>query len=279
MRAGLSMRIGRTHFEATVWATVAIIAWATSAHFNVANIIADFTRSHETWQLDEFFTIAAFLGVAAFVSSFVQSKRHLKVRRAAEREALAAARRDTMTGLPNRTMFLELAGTALGEAWNCGSKCSVLFIDLDGFKPVNDTLGHAAGDALLIAVGKRLQQCAPRNALVARLGGDEFAILLPKSNGDGAGAPLTAKLILAALQHPFDLGGDEISINASIGIATGPDNGRRAEDLTNAADAAMYEAKRAGRGTIRVFKAEASPVERGFRSEPAEAAAPLALVR
>jgi diguanylate cyclase (GGDEF)-like protein len=271
------MTIGRTHFEATVWATVAIIAWAASARFNVANIIADFTRRHEAWQLDELFTIAALLGAAAFVSSFVQSKRHLKVRRAAEREALAAVRRDPMTGLPNRMMFLELAGVALGEAWTCGSKCSVLFIDLDGFKPVNDTLGHAAGDALLIAVGKRLQQCAPRTALVARLGGDEFAILLPRSDQAGDDAILTAKLILAALQHPFEIGGDDIAINASIGIATGPDNGRRAEDLTNAADLAMYEAKRAGRGTIQVFKAETSPIEREFRRETAELKSPLVL--
>ena len=77
-------------------------------------------------------------------------------------------------------MFLELAGNALGEAWRSGRKCSVLFIDLDGFKPVNDMHGHATGDALLIAVGERLQQSA--NGLVARLGGDEFAILLTNSD-------------------------------------------------------------------------------------------------
>jgi len=256
------MIAGRAQFEASAWAAVAIVAWAASAHFNVANTIADFARRHEEWQLDEFFTLVIFLGLAAFVASFIQSRRHLRYRRAAERRAFEAARMDVLTGLPNRRMFLELAGNALGEVWSSESKCSVLFIDLDGFKPVNDTLGHATGDALLVAVGSRLHQCAPENALVARLGGDEFAILLPKNSCAGAAPTEAAQRILAGLQRPFYLAGREVSINASIGIATGPDNGKRAEDLTAAADMAMYEAKRAGRGTIRVFRANAPPVRK-----------------
>ena len=155
-------------------------------------------------------------------------------------------------------MFLELAGNALGEAWRGGRTCSVLFIDLDGFKPVNDTYGHATGDALLIEVGARLQQSA--NGLVARLGGDEFAILLTNPERDDADPLSVAKRVLVELQRPFEIAGNEVSINASIGIATGPDSGRRAEDLTDAADRAMYMAKRAGRGTIRVFEAQ-RPIE------------------
>jgi diguanylate cyclase (GGDEF)-like protein len=245
---------GRAQFEVSVWATVAVIAWAASAHFNVANTIADFARAHEEWQLDEFFAVVFFLGFAAFVASFIQSRRHLRYRRAAELHAFEAARVDVLTGLPNRRMFLELAGDALGDAWNSGNKCSVLFIDLDGFKPVNDTFGHAAGDALLVAVGRRLQMSAPEKALVARLGGDEFAVLLPKNACAGTGPVEAAKRVLFALKQPFDLSGRKVSIGASIGIATGPDNGKRAEDLTDAADQAMYEAKRAGRGTIRIFE-------------------------
>jgi diguanylate cyclase len=176
----------RVQFEASVWATVAIVAWAGSAHFNVANTVAEFARRHEEWQLDEFFTLIVFLSVAAFVTSFCQSRRHFRKRRAAEREAFTAARRDVLTGLPNRRMFLEIAGSVLGEVWRSGKKCSVLFVDLDGLKPVNDTHGHATGDELLIDVGKRLQQSTPRNALVARLGGDEFAILLVDSERDDA---------------------------------------------------------------------------------------------
>jgi diguanylate cyclase (GGDEF)-like protein len=249
-----------------------------SAYFNVADTIAEFMRQHSQWQLDDFFTLIVFLSLAAFVTSLCQSRHHLKVRRAAEREAFAAARRDVLTGLPNRQMFLELAGKALGEAWQSGHKCAVLFVDLDGFKPVNDTLGHAAGDALLVAVGARLQQCTPRGALTARLGGDEFAVLLTDTDGANGDALLAAKVMLAGLQHAFHIGGREVSINASIGIASGPENGRRAEDLTSAADKAMYEAKRAGRGTIRVFQDGKSPLDREFRPDRAQSAVSSAVV-
>jgi diguanylate cyclase (GGDEF)-like protein len=224
----------RVQFEASVWAAVALVAWAASAYFNVANRIAEFAQRHEAWQLDEVFTLIVFLSVAAFVASFCQSRRHLRKRQAAEREAFIAGRRDVLTGLPNRRMFLELAGSALGEAWRGGKTCSVLFVDLDGFKPVNDTYGHATGDALLIEVGTRLQQSA--NGLVARLGGDEFAILLTDSEHGGANPLSAAKRVLVELQQPFEIAGHEVSINASIGIATGPDSGKRAEDLTDAAD-------------------------------------------
>ena len=257
----------RMYFETAVWATIAVVAWTTSSYFNVSDTIAVFMMEHAEWQLDELITLVFFLSVAAFITSFLQSRRHLRIRRAAEKEAFVAARRDVLTGLPNRQMFLELAGKALGEAWLSGQKCAVLFIDLDGFKPINDTLGHAAGDALLVAVGTRLQQCAPRGALAARLGGDEFAILLTNTDGTNSDPLLVAKLMLAGLQHNFHIAGSDISINASIGVASGPENGRRAEDLTNAADQAMYEAKHAGRGTIRVYQAEASPLENEFRPE------------
>jgi len=248
------MVTGRVQFEASVWATVAVIAWAASAHFNVANTIFAFAKQHEEWQVDEFLTLVFFLSLAAFVTSFLQARRHLRFRKAAERHAFEAARMDVLTGLPNRRMFIELAGAALGEVWRSGNKCSVLFIDLDGFKPVNDTYGHAAGDALLIAVGKRLQESAPAKALVARMGGDEFAILLPNSQRGHADPVVTAQDILESLQKPFHVAGQDVSIGASIGVATGPDSGRRAADLTDAADRAMYMAKRAGRGTVCVFE-------------------------
>jgi diguanylate cyclase (GGDEF)-like protein len=151
-------------------------------------------------------------------------------------------------------MFLELAGKALGEAWRRRRKCSVLFLDLDGFKPVNDSLGHAVGDQLLIQVGGRLQRGSPDKALVARLGGDEFAVLLADSGRDEA--MLVASEVLAELQRPLEISGHVVWIDASIGIGIGPDSGKRAEDLTDAADRAMYMAKRAGRGTIRVYDPE-----------------------
>ena len=258
----------RLYFETAVWATVAVLAWVTSSYFNVSDTIAAFISAHPGWQLDEAVTLVVFMSIAAFITSNLQSRRHLKVRRAAENEAFVAARRDVLTGLPNRQMFLELAGKALGEAWQNDQKCAVLFIDLDGFKPINDTLGHAAGDALLIAVGNRLQQCAPRGAIAARLGGDEFAMLITDTDSGNADPMLCAKLMLAGLQHTFVIDGRDVTIDASIGLASGPENGRRAEDLTNAADEAMYDAKRAGRGTIRVYQAKAVPADNGLRPEP-----------
>jgi diguanylate cyclase (GGDEF)-like protein len=249
----------RLQFETAVWATIAVIGWAVCAYFNVADIVGGFMSRHAAWQLDDFFAFVVILSIATFVTSLCQSRHHLKVRKAAEEEAFTAARRDGLTGLPNRRMFLELAGKALGEAWQSEHRCAVLFVDLDGFKPVNDTLGHAAGDALLVAVGNRLQQCSPRGALAARLGGDEFAVLLTDTEGAAGDPVLAAKVILAGLQHPFRIGDREVAINASIGVASGPENGRRAEDLTTAADIAMYEAKRAGRGTIRVFQPKQEP--------------------
>src|SRR6185503_2806062 len=110
MCRGALMSDIRLQFEAAVWAMVAVVAWAASAHFNVANTVAEFTRRHEEWQLDEFFTLIVFLSIAAFIMSLCQSRRHYRKRRAAEREAFTVARRDVLTGLPNRRMFLELAG-------------------------------------------------------------------------------------------------------------------------------------------------------------------------
>jgi len=255
--------------QALAWTAVSIVAWATSAHFNVADTIAEFTRAHDRWQLDEFLTLVIFLSVSAFFVSLLQSRRHRRYRRAAERRAYEAARVDALTNLPNRRMFLELAGKALGEAWRSRRKCSVLFLDLDGFKPVNDSLGHAVGDQLLIHVGRRLQRGSPDDALVARLGGDEFAILLADSGRDEA--MLIASEVLAEVQQPLEISGHVVWVDASIGIGVGPDTGKRAEDLTDAADRAMYMAKRAGRGTIRVYEPE-SLSESGKTSPVARAA-------
>jgi diguanylate cyclase (GGDEF)-like protein len=263
------MHTARVKLEVAAWTAVAIVAWATSAYFNVSNMLLDFVQRHEEWQLDELLTLVFLLGVVAFLVSLFQTRHHLRVRLAAEADAFAAARLDDLTGLPNRKMFLELAGQSLGEAWRSESKCSVLFVDLDGFKPVNDTYGHAAGDALLIALATRLQETMPANSIVARLGGDEFAILLPNLGKNERSVLAAAKGILASLQEPYEISGREISVGASIGVAIGPDSGKRAEDLTDAADQAMYEAKRSGRGAIRIARPAPAP-GRAERPEAAE---------
>ncbi len=239
--------------------TVALISWMLSAHLNVFDSIVAFTHRHERWQLDEVITIILFLSIFAFVSTFLQSQRHLRGRRRAEQDAFVAARQDVLTGLPNRRMLLETASRAIRDALRCGSKCSVLFIELDGFKPVNDTYGHSAGDRVLTAVAERLTQVAPDGATVARLGGDEFAIFLPKVETEARVIQL-AQTAITVLSDPIDVPGATVSISASVGLASGPEIGRRAEDLIHAADLAMYSAKRAGRGAVHIYRAQAEPV-------------------
>lgn len=161
---------------------------------------------------------------------------------------------DTLTGLPNRARLHQLIDglTEVPDAAN--APIAFLFLDIDRFKDVNDTLGHSVGDRLLIEVAQRLQnQLRPTDA-VSRLGGDEFVFILPDC--DAEGAVTVAKRIIEALSAPFPVGTLTLSVSVSIGISLYPDNGRDKETLLKHADAAMYEAKGAGRGTYRFFSPE-----------------------
>jgi diguanylate cyclase (GGDEF)-like protein len=149
---------------------------------------------------------------------------------------------DSLTGLPNRALLLDRLDLALGRAEREGKPVSVLFLDLDGFKVVNDSLGHVAGDMLLIDVARRLRGCLRRGDTAARIGGDEFAILLGDI-GCPELAPLVAERVIAALREPFTVLAREVFVSASIGIASGLDD---AQDLLRNADVAMYRAKRTG---------------------------------
>ncbi|WP_343864751.1 diguanylate cyclase domain-containing protein [Caenispirillum bisanense] len=180
----------------------------------------------------------------------------------AEKEATAAlkqaATHDALTGLPNRALMQDRLGQALARTARDGSGLAVLFIDLDGFKPVNDTFGHLAGDMLLQGVAQRLRGCVRDSDTVARVGGDEFVVVSLGSGSPEAAATVADKL-LAALTPPFALGIGEASIGASIGIALAsgrePEQPVPAQALLDAADHAMYEAKHAGKGTWRLAPA------------------------
>jgi diguanylate cyclase (GGDEF)-like protein len=148
---------------------------------------------------------------------------------------------DGLTGLANRTHFHERTAVAL----SAGAPLALLLIDLDGFKAVNDTLGHAAGDALLVAVADKLRSSVRPSDLPARLGGDEFAVLL---NGTADDAEQTAKRILAALRTPVPIDGLDVTANASIGVSAAHP-GADVESLLHDADVAMYAAKSGGKGT------------------------------
>ncbi|MDX2220652.1 MAG: EAL domain-containing protein [Burkholderiales bacterium] len=161
---------------------------------------------------------------------------------------------DELTDLPNRSMFMESLQRALGKARRQGSHVSLLFIDMDRFKDINDTLGHAVGDDLLRAVAIRLVETVRDSDLVARLGGDEFVVLVDDHDSQ-TDVAMVAENLLLALARPYSLGGREFSLTASIGISTWPMNGTDAATLVKNADIAMYQAKEQGRNNYQFYAA------------------------
>ncbi|MFE7649324.1 putative bifunctional diguanylate cyclase/phosphodiesterase [Streptomyces phaeoluteigriseus] len=151
--------------------------------------------------------------------------------------------RDPLTGLPNRQWLGERIWTALDDAERIGARAALMLIDLDRFRSVNDTLGHLAGDRLLLQIADRLRLSLPRGAEVARLGGDEFAVLLPVADSTTS-ATRVARGIVAHLSSPLDLDGLTLVLEASAGVAIFPDHALDAEGLLRRADVAMYQAKR-----------------------------------
>ncbi|MEU6734914.1 putative bifunctional diguanylate cyclase/phosphodiesterase [Streptomyces physcomitrii] len=151
--------------------------------------------------------------------------------------------RDPLTGLPNRAWLLERTWAALDEAERLGARSALLLIDLDRFRAVNDTLGHLAGDRLLLQIADRLRLALPGGAEAARLGGDEFAVLLPVADSTTS-ATRIARSVVAALGSPLDLDGLTLVLEASAGLAVFPDHAADAEGLLRRADVAMYQAKR-----------------------------------
>ncbi|MEO5353397.1 MAG: EAL domain-containing protein [Magnetococcus sp. XQGC-1] len=161
---------------------------------------------------------------------------------------------DPLTRLPNRMLFKDRVERALEWSVRHRKRGAIFFIDLDRFKHVNDTLGHAAGDQLLVEVSRRLLACVRASDTVARLGGDEFTVILTDlERGDEAAQ--VAQKIVTSVAEPVDLDGHPANIGASIGIALFPDDGESYELITQYADLAMYHAKEAGRGTYRYFEA------------------------
>lgn len=164
---------------------------------------------------------------------------------------LEQANYDGLTGLPNRVIFHDRLRKSVAAANAAAQQLAVMFIDLDRFKWVNDTLGHAAGDELLRQVARRLTECVRDDDIVARMGGDEFTVILPKVAAPQQACDIAGRMV-ETLRQPFDLGGQEARIGCSIGIALTPLHGDTPEKLLGAADAAMYRAKEAGRNNYKV---------------------------
>jgi diguanylate cyclase (GGDEF)-like protein len=164
------------------------------------------------------------------------------------------ARQDALTGLPNRLLFLERLEHAATRASNPEDRFTVLMLDLDRFKTINDTLGHGSGDELLQTVAQRLRACTQPKDTVARLGGDEFAILQASTMDQRTGAVALASAVINALSQPYSLDGQEVVIGTSIGIAVAPDHGTTSEGLLARADLALYQSKLARRNDYCFFE-------------------------
>ena len=165
------------------------------------------------------------------------------------------AHHDTLTDLPNRALFTDRLQTAIALAKRSGL-VAVHYLDIDRFKPVNDQLGHAAGDALLVSVAGRLATTIRENDTVARLGGDEFAIVQTGIH-EPEDASVLARRVLHEMSRPFDIIGNEVDIGASIGIAIAPLDGTTMDEVLRKADAALYRSKSAGRGRFTFFETRA----------------------
>jgi diguanylate cyclase (GGDEF)-like protein/PAS domain S-box-containing protein len=203
-------------------------------------------------------------GAARVVETVMQNLLHdehlggivINMRDVTERKTLEAALtqqafNDALTGLANRTLFTDRVQHALAHR-DAGRMLAVLFIDLDDFKTINDSLGHAAGDRLLVTISNRLRSSLRPSDTAARLGGDEFGVLL--ENVEPGGAEIVAERILAALREPLRLQRRLLTVEASIGIAIGQPSRHQADELLRNADAAMYSAKQSGKGAYVVFR-------------------------
>jgi diguanylate cyclase (GGDEF)-like protein len=196
----------------------------------------------------------AFDGFRANVLALEQAH---EMTRLAQEQAQALARHDPLTGLPNRRVFFAELETAVDRSRRGSAAYSVLLIDLDGFKAVNDLQGHPVGDLLLYEIARRLTEVTRKTDTVARLGGDEFAIITAAEPQDHLQSDIGfANRVLEAIREPLAIGDNLFEMDASIGIVTCPAEGLDAEGLVRAADIAMYRAKKEGRGSFRFFEQE-----------------------
>ena len=179
----------------------------------------------------------------------------ISARKVAEEKIRQLAYYDTLTGLPNRELFLERLHQMLTLAQRDRDNVNLVFLDLDNFKDVNDTLGHDVGDKLLRSVADRLSACMRDSDVLARLGGDEFVVVCPSVTTQESVAAVVQR-ILAIFTDPFEIEGRQIYTSASIGIAVYPDDSQDASSLFRCADTAMYQAKKEGRAQFRFFSAE-----------------------
>lgn len=186
---------------------------------------------------------------------FYSFLRDISERKENEKRIYDLAHFDTLTSLPNRTLFRDRVHQALNAAKRDKSHLAIMFIDLDKFKPVNDTYGHDVGDQVLQAVAGRLRECVRESDTISRIGGDEFVVLLPNID-ETQDATLVANKILHGVSLPIELNGIHVQLSASIGIAGYPEHGTDEITLSKNADIAMYHAKNGGRNNVKLYQPE-----------------------
>ncbi|HET7526259.1 MAG TPA: EAL domain-containing protein [Burkholderiaceae bacterium] len=214
-------------------------------------------RAKDGREFPAWVTVSTLLDAAGEVSHVIGNSIELTDLKQAEAQIRHLAHHDTLTRLPNRVLLQARLEQAMAAARRDGDELAMLFIDMDRFKTINDTLGHPVGDGLLVEVGRRLQGIVRESDIVARLGGDEFVLVLTGVERQGARAAATvASKVLAALGQPYDVAGHELHSTPSIGIGVFPTDGDAADALMKCADTAMYHAKAAGRNNFQFFTHE-----------------------
>ncbi|UFS72552.1 diguanylate cyclase [Geomonas sp. RF6] len=204
------------------------------------------------WELA---SISPIMDPSGVITHFVGVKEDISELKRLQKELGQMAHSDRLTGLPNRALFFDRLEQALIHARRKRSRFALLFLDLDGFKAINDTHGHQAGDELLQAVAHRLTFCVRESDTVARMGGDEFIIILGDIN-HWEEPGLVARKVLEAFSSPFHIGEITCTVGVSIGISVFPDDAEDANKLISKADFAMYEAKRSGKNNFRYSSME-----------------------
>lgn len=255
--------------DAVVILSIAVLAFITGHFYELPEKLIQFGTDYADWEVDDIIFVLFVLSAAMMVYRFrrYQDLSHeIKARISAELEARNLARHDPLTGLPNRRFFAEKLDECLRGASDT-QRLAVLMLDLDGFKAVNDTHGHAAGDKALGEFARRVAGLLRADSVLARIGGDEFAIIMPRI--DSLDDPTNlARRIAAAIAEPFVIDNAAVELGVGVGIAIAPNDGIDADELVRRADRALYRAKGAGRSSVRFFEPEMDAhVERRIQIE------------
>jgi diguanylate cyclase (GGDEF)-like protein len=243
--------------DAAILSIIGAIIIVVEYYNDLAPKLFQFAIEYQEWEVDNVIFVIFMTSIGAFIFSYRRMREltaEIKARRKAELKATKLARHDPLTGLPNRRYFFEMLSDVLLTT-TIGSPSAVLMLDLNGFKSINDSYGHAAGDQFLIEFAKRISAIMRAGAVLIRVGGDEFAVLVPDV-GSLDGPAALARRIVAEVAQPLLIDQISASVGVGIGIAIAPSDGMDPGVLVKRADRALYRAKAEGRSCIRFFEAE-----------------------